>query len=86
MVSSMVAWSVDVTEAYSPDPLLCILMTEQNLSFPLPCWYHIYQMAEKRADCSPFQLLSNNPKDDDNRVHGVAGMMGGPFKGGSVSC
>jgi hypothetical protein len=61
-------------------------MTEQKLIFPLSCWYHIYQMAGERAGCSPFQLLNNNPKDDDNSLHGEAGMMGGLFKGGSVSC
>ncbi len=77
---------MDVTEASSSDSLLCILMTEQKLIFSLSCWYHIYQMSEEPADCSPFQLLSNNPKDDDNRLHGVVGMMGGLFEGGSVSC
>jgi hypothetical protein len=77
---------VDVTEASSPTCLSCILMTEQKLIFPLSCWYHIYQMAEERADCSPFQLLDDNPKDDDKSLHGVVGMVGGLFKGSSVSC
>ena len=77
---------MDVTKAYSPYSHFVYLDDRIKINIPLSCWYHIHQMAEKRADYSPFQLPSDNPKDDDNRLHGEVDVTGGPFKCGSVSC
>jgi hypothetical protein len=43
-------------------------------------------MAEKEANLSCVQLLSNDLKDDENWLLGVEGMKVGLFKGGFVSC
>jgi hypothetical protein len=58
-----------------------------KFDIPLSCWYHIYQMAEKEANLSCVQLLSDDLKDDKNWLQlGVEGMTVGLFKGGFVSC
>ena len=76
---------MDVIEASSSDSLLCILMIEKNY-IPLSCWYHIYQIAKKEANCCCVQLLSNDPQNGENWSREVEAMKVGPFKGGFVSC
>ncbi len=64
----------------------CVSWWQKKIDKTLSCWYHIYQMAEKEANCYCVQLLSDDPKDGKKWSLGVEGMKVGRFKGGFVSC